>query len=87
MMPGFNRSRGRFENYWIAAHATALAHAALILIVDRYAQAQQMDFEATAPKYTDATFSNINWRHLDHDFHRHRSARLPDDDELGRPAL
>jgi superoxide dismutase len=86
-MPGCNRSLGRFENYWIAAHAAAAAHAALILIVDRYEQAHQVDFEATAPKYTDATFSNINWWHLDHDFHRHGSARLPDDHEQGRPAL
>jgi superoxide dismutase len=57
-MLGYKRWLERLEKYWIADHATAPPDPALILVVDRYEHAHQMDFEAAAANYIDAVFSN-----------------------------
>jgi hypothetical protein len=58
-MLGYNRRLERLENYWIADHAT---DPMLILLVDMYEHAHQMDLEATAAQSIDAFFSNIGWQ-------------------------
>jgi superoxide dismutase len=61
-MLGYNRRLERLENYWIADHATAPPDPTLILVMDMYEHAQQMDLEARAAQSIDAFFSNIDWQ-------------------------
>ena len=63
-MLGYMRSLERLEKYCIADHATAPPDPALILVVDRYEHAHQMNFEAAAANPIDALFRNIDCQSL-----------------------
>lgn len=61
VMPGYNTHLQQFENYWMTGHAHAPAATMPILVLDMYEHAYQMDYGATAAKYVDAFFENIQW--------------------------
>jgi len=58
---GFNEHTRQLENYWMADHAHAPAATRLILVMDMYEHAYQMDYGAAAAKYIDAFFQNVQW--------------------------
>jgi superoxide dismutase, Fe-Mn family len=58
---GFNQKLKVLENYWMADHTSAPSDTTLVLVMDMYEHAYQMDFGAAAAKYIDAFFVNINW--------------------------
>jgi Fe-Mn family superoxide dismutase len=58
---GFNQHTRQLENYWMADHAHGPATTTPILVMDMYEHAYQMDFGATAAKYIDAFFKNVQW--------------------------
>jgi Fe-Mn family superoxide dismutase len=61
VMLGYNESLGILENHWMADHATAPAHTRPLLVLDMYEHAFHMDYGATAARYIDAWFANLNW--------------------------
>jgi Fe-Mn family superoxide dismutase len=61
---GWNQHTRQLENYWMADHAHAPAATKVILIMDMYEHAYQMDYGAAAAKYIDAFFQNINWEQV-----------------------
>jgi len=58
---GFNEHKRQLENYWMADHAHAPAATRLVLVMDMYEHAYQMDYGAAAAKYIDAFFQNVQW--------------------------
>ncbi|RQP22764.1 superoxide dismutase [Piscinibacter terrae] len=61
---GWNQHTRQLENYWMADHAHAPAATKVVLIMDMYEHAYQMDYGAAAAKYIDAFFQNINWERV-----------------------
>ena len=49
----------------MADHTTAPADTTLILVMDAYEHAYQIDYGAAAAKYIDAFFANIQWEKVE----------------------
>ena len=60
-MLGRNEHLGRFENYWLADHASNPPYTTPILVMDMYEHAYHMDYGAAAAKYIDAFLANVQW--------------------------
>lgn len=58
---GYNYHLKRLENYWAADHMHCAAGTSPILVMDMYEHSYQMDYGASAAKYIDAFFQNIEW--------------------------
>lgn len=58
---GYNEHLKMLENYWLADHAHNPPHTRPILVMDMYEHAYHIDYGATAAKYIDAFFANIQW--------------------------
>ena len=58
---GYNLHLKRLENYWSADHMHSASTAMPVLVMDMYEHSYQMDYGASAAKYIDAFFQNINW--------------------------
>jgi Fe-Mn family superoxide dismutase len=58
---GYNTHTRQLENYWLADHAHGPAATLPLLVLDMYEHSYQMDYGATAARYVDAFFRNIQW--------------------------
>ncbi|MBC7538661.1 MAG: Fe-Mn family superoxide dismutase, partial [Bacteriovorax sp.] len=58
---GYNHHLKILENYWAADHMHGILYTTPMLIMDMYEHSYQMDYGASAGKYVDAFFANINW--------------------------
>jgi Fe-Mn family superoxide dismutase len=55
---------------WSGNHTQQVAFGAPLLVMDMYEHAYQMDFGATAARYVDAFFTNVNWNEVNHRYER-----------------
>ena len=58
---GYNRQFDTLENYWMADHMHFPAATAPLLVIDLYEHSYHMDYGASAARYIDAFFANIQW--------------------------
>ncbi|MGZ3726832.1 MAG: superoxide dismutase [Pseudobdellovibrio sp.] len=61
----YNYHMNTIENYWASDHMHAPAGAVPLLVMDMYEHAYQADYGATAAKYIDAFFNNINFENVE----------------------
>lgn len=57
----YNHRLKLLENYWMADHSTSAPETTPLLVMDMYEHAYHMDYGASAAKYIDAFFANIQW--------------------------
>jgi Fe-Mn family superoxide dismutase len=67
---GYNYHLKRLENYWAADHMHAAAGSMPLLVMDMYEHSYQIDYGATAGKYIDAFFRNVNWEAVEKRYDR-----------------
>lgn len=58
------------RTHWSGNHTQTKAGSLPILVMDMYEHAYQMDYGASAGKYIDAFFNNINWEEVEQRFTR-----------------
>jgi Fe-Mn family superoxide dismutase len=61
---------------WSGHHTQVGAFAMPLLVMDMYEHAYQMDFGASAAKYIDAFFKNLNWEEVERRFEVAQKVRL-----------
>ena len=61
VMLGYNVHLKALENYWLVDHLHSPAAAVPLLIMDMYEHSYHLDFGASAAKYIDVFFKNIQW--------------------------
>ena len=52
---------GALRTFWSGNHSQTLASTAILMIMDMYEHAYQIDFGADYEKYIDVFFKNVNW--------------------------
>jgi superoxide dismutase, Fe-Mn family len=72
---GLNLHLGCLENYWAWDHMHGAATSIPLLTLDMYEHSFQMDYGATASKYVDAWFRNVNWEVVEKRFIRAQKMR------------
>jgi superoxide dismutase, Fe-Mn family len=58
---GYNYHLKVMENYWSYDHMHFPSSTIPLLVMDMYEHSYQIDYGASAPKYIDTFFKNINW--------------------------
>ena len=59
---------GQLTNQWAADHTMTLADGKVLVALDMYEHAYQMDFGAKAAAYVDAYMNVLDWGHADRTF-------------------
>jgi len=57
----YNFQTGQLRTYWSSNHTQSVAFGQPLLVLDMYEHSYQMDYGASAARYIDAFFRNINW--------------------------
>lgn len=70
----FNFHSGDLRTYWAGNHTQVLASGVPVLVMDMYEHAYQIDYGATAARYVDAFFQNVNWDEVNRRLERARRA-------------
>ena len=69
---GFELDTGALRTFGSGHHTQTLALSFPLLVMDMYEHAYQMDFGASAARYIDAFFANVNWDEVNRRFERAR---------------
>jgi Iron/manganese superoxide dismutases, C-terminal domain len=59
---------GKLVNQWAACHTMTIADGCVLVALDMYEHAYQMDFGVKAAAYVDAWMNVLSWRHADKSF-------------------
>jgi Fe-Mn family superoxide dismutase len=70
----WSRHDGRLVNTWAADHTMTLADGAVLLSLDMYEHAYQMDYGAKAGAYVDAFMKAFSWGRANEAFKRATAA-------------
>ena len=58
---GMEQETGALRTFWSGNHSQTLASTSLLLLMDMYEHAYQIDFGADFEKYIEVFFKNVNW--------------------------
>jgi Fe-Mn family superoxide dismutase len=70
----FNLHTGTIRTSWSGGHTQTVAAGLPLLVMDMYEHAYQMDYGASAAKYIDAFFANVNWDEVNRRLTKARAA-------------